>query len=107
MGQFAHDGNSSLVIPTVFVSYISRVYQDAELSVTHRFPSQPVDVSKESNRPNTTVGLLNLDTNSVVFYVGGYPDAFTVITFLYPFASQVFCASASCSLLIVEIRSTL
>uniref|UniRef100_A0A4W5MA02 Uncharacterized protein n=1 Tax=Hucho hucho TaxID=62062 RepID=A0A4W5MA02_9TELE len=77
MGQFVHDGNSSLVIPTVFVSYFSRAYQDAELSLTHRFPSQPVEVFKESNRPNTTVGLLNLDTNSVVFYVGGYPDDFT------------------------------
>ncbi|CAB1324306.1 unnamed protein product [Coregonus sp. 'balchen'] len=51
--------------------------KDAEVSLTHSFTSQPVKMSKESYRLNTAVNLLNLDTNSVVFYVGGYPDDFT------------------------------
>ncbi|XP_071007922.1 laminin subunit alpha-3-like [Oncorhynchus clarkii lewisi] len=83
LGGVIHELNTdhitrTKVNSTVFDKVVfNRVYQDAELSLTHRFPSQSVEVSKESNRPNTTVGLLNLDTNSVVFYVGGYPDAFT------------------------------
>ncbi|XP_023853748.1 laminin subunit alpha-3 [Salvelinus sp. IW2-2015] len=83
LGGVVHELNTdhitrTKVNSTVFDKVVfNRVYQDAELSLTHRFPSQSVEVSKESNRPNTTVGLLNLDTNSVVFYVGGYPDAFT------------------------------
>jgi len=56
-----------------------RVYQDAEVNVTRNFTSPtPVGLSPKRNLPNTTSGALELDPDSVVFYVGGYPKDFTV-----------------------------
>ncbi|XP_056233586.1 laminin subunit alpha-3 isoform X1 [Seriola aureovittata] len=55
-----------------------RVYQDAEVNITKNFTSQmPVSLAPNYNLPNTTTGVLDLDVNSVVVYVGGYPDDFT------------------------------
>ncbi|XP_054459158.1 laminin subunit alpha-3 [Anoplopoma fimbria] len=55
-----------------------RVYQDAEVNITKNFTSQnPVSLSPKRNLPNTTIGVLELDPDGVVFYVGGYPDNFT------------------------------
>lgn len=56
-----------------------RVYQDAEVNVTQNFTSQkPISLSPKRNLPDTITGILQLDPESVVFYVGGYPEDFTV-----------------------------
>lgn len=65
-------------------SYLSlnnlcRVYQDAEVNVTQNFTSQkPVSLSPKRSLPNTMTSILKLDPDSIVFYVGGYPEDFTV-----------------------------
>ncbi|KAG7228737.1 hypothetical protein INR49_008515, partial [Caranx melampygus] len=54
-----------------------RVYQDAEVNITHKYTSlRPVALSPNHNLPNTIAGVLDLDTDSVVVYVGGHPDEF-------------------------------
>ncbi|XP_053489947.1 laminin subunit alpha-3-like [Ictalurus furcatus] len=56
----------------------SRIYQDAEVIFTQHYTSAvPKKLPKITNQPNTTVNLLDLDSDEVVFYVGGYPDDFT------------------------------
>lgn len=56
-----------------------RVYQDAEVDVTLGFTSQElIRLRPKRNLPNTTNSLLRLDPDSLVFYVGGYPEHFTV-----------------------------
>lgn len=64
----------------LFWSYaLIRIYQDAEVIYTKHYSSTvPKKLSKITNQPNTTVNLLDLGSNEVVFYVGGYPDDFTV-----------------------------
>ncbi|XP_026792120.3 laminin subunit alpha-3 [Pangasianodon hypophthalmus] len=55
-----------------------RIYQDAEVIYTQHYSSSvPKKLSKITNQPNTTVNLLDLGSDEVVFYVGGYPDDFT------------------------------
>ncbi|KAK2835839.1 hypothetical protein Q5P01_016323 [Channa striata] len=54
-----------------------RVYQDAEVHVTHSFTSQKPVTLTYRNLPNTMTGVLDLHVDSVVFYVGGYPEDFT------------------------------
>ncbi|XP_067369206.1 laminin subunit alpha-3 isoform X2 [Channa argus] len=54
-----------------------RVYQDAEVNVTQSFTSQKPVTLTYRNLPNTMAGVLDLHADSVVFYVGGYPDDFT------------------------------
>lgn len=59
-----------------------RVYQDAEVIYTRHYTStDPRKLPKITNQPNTTVNLLDLGSDDVVFYVGGYPDDFTVSSF--------------------------
>ncbi|XP_073332501.1 laminin subunit alpha-3 [Pagrus major] len=54
-----------------------RVYQDAEVNITQKFTSrEPVRLPPKRNLPNTTTGVLQLDPESIVFYVGGYPEDF-------------------------------
>uniref|UniRef100_A0A671UKA7 Laminin, alpha 3 n=1 Tax=Sparus aurata TaxID=8175 RepID=A0A671UKA7_SPAAU len=54
-----------------------RVYQDAEVKITQHFTSQErVSLYPKRNLPNTTTGVLQLDPESLVFYVGGYPADF-------------------------------
>ncbi|XP_062280212.1 laminin subunit alpha-3-like [Scomber scombrus] len=56
-----------------------RVYQDAEVNI-RSFPSEQTDnlpKSTKRNLSNSTAGVLDLDPDSVVFYVGGYPEDFT------------------------------
>lgn len=55
-----------------------RLYQDAEVNATKNFTSQKsVQLSLNRNLPNTLKGLLQIDPENLVFYVGGYPDHFT------------------------------
>ncbi|KAM9461695.1 laminin subunit alpha-3 [Clarias gariepinus] len=63
-----------------------RVYQDAEVIYTRHYTStDPRKLPKITNQPNTTVNLLDLGSDDVVFYVGGYPDDFTPpLELLYP-----------------------
>ncbi|XP_036969506.1 laminin subunit alpha-3 isoform X3 [Acanthopagrus latus] len=54
-----------------------RVYQDAEVKITQHFTTQePVTRYLKHNLPNTATSILQLDPESLVFYVGGYPDDF-------------------------------
>lgn len=63
-----------------------RVYQDAEVNITQNFTSQkPVSFSPNRNLPNTMTGVLNLHPDSVVLYVGGYPEDFTVTSHCHCF----------------------
>lgn len=63
-----------------------RVYQDAEVNVTKNFTSKErVSLPPKRNLPNTMTGVFDLDPGSVVFYVGGYPDYFTVISLCFHF----------------------
>lgn len=56
-----------------------RVYQDSEVNITQKFTSEtPVSLPPKRNLPNSMAGILELDPDSVVFYVGGYPEDFTV-----------------------------
>ncbi|KAK9967620.1 hypothetical protein ABG768_002006 [Culter alburnus] len=55
-----------------------RVYQDAQVIYTQTFTStEPNKLPPMINRPSTRNGLLDLDPNEVVLYVGGYPSNFT------------------------------
>ncbi|XP_062251833.1 laminin subunit alpha-3-like [Platichthys flesus] len=55
-----------------------RAYQDAEVNIIKNFTSEkPVSLAPYHNLPNTMSGVLNMDPDSVAFYVGGYPDDFT------------------------------
>ncbi|XP_008405636.1 laminin subunit alpha-3 isoform X2 [Poecilia reticulata] len=54
-----------------------RVYQDATVSITKNFTSQkPISLPPKQNLPNTTSGVMSLDSQRAVFYVGGYPEEF-------------------------------
>ncbi|XP_059425928.1 laminin subunit alpha-3-like [Carassius carassius] len=54
-----------------------RVYQDAQVIYTEIFTSTaPNRLPPMINKPNDMNGLLDLDPNEVVLYVGGYPDDF-------------------------------
>lgn len=64
---------------SVCVNTFCRVYQDAEVKITQHFTSQEsVSLYPKRNLPNTTTGVLQLDPESLVFYVGGYPHDFEV-----------------------------
>ncbi|KAG1945758.1 laminin subunit alpha-3 [Pimephales promelas] len=55
-----------------------RVYQDAQVIYTETFTStEPKELQPMINRPGSRNGLLDLDPNEVVLYVGGYPSNFT------------------------------
>ncbi|XP_018525874.2 laminin subunit alpha-3 [Lates calcarifer] len=55
-----------------------RVYQDAQVNITQSFTSQtPGNLFLYHNLSNTMTGVLDLDPDSVVVYVGGYPENFT------------------------------
>lgn len=59
-----------------------RVYQDADVSVTLNIISkEPLSLPPRRNLPGTTSSLLRLDPDSLVFYVGGYPENFTVTNY--------------------------
>ncbi|XP_068581622.1 laminin subunit alpha-3 isoform X2 [Cebidichthys violaceus] len=85
LGGVVHEVKTSHIKTTANVNsshfdrvLFQRVYQDAEVNVTQNFTSQtPVLLSPKRNLPNTTTGTLELDPDSVVFYVGGYPEDFT------------------------------
>ncbi|XP_061635603.1 laminin subunit alpha-3 [Phyllopteryx taeniolatus] len=54
-----------------------RVYHDAEVNVTANFTSgRPVPYAPKRHLPNTVSGILHLDPQRTVFYVGGYPPHF-------------------------------
>ncbi|XP_070764977.1 laminin subunit alpha-3 [Enoplosus armatus] len=84
LGGVVHEVETSQITTTTNVNssdfdrvVFHRVYQDAEVNITQNFTSQkPVRLSPKRNLPNTTVGILDLDPNSVVFYVGGHPEDF-------------------------------
>uniref|UniRef100_A0A3B4VLD6 Laminin G domain-containing protein n=1 Tax=Seriola dumerili TaxID=41447 RepID=A0A3B4VLD6_SERDU len=85
LGGVVHQVETSQITTTTNVNssdfdrvIFHRVYQDAEVNITKNFTSQkPVSLAPNHNLPNTTTGVLDLDVNSVVVYVGGYPDDFT------------------------------
>ncbi|XP_061540188.1 laminin subunit alpha-3-like [Phycodurus eques] len=54
-----------------------RVYHDAEVNITANFTSErPVPYAPKRHLPNTVSGILDLDPQRTVFYVGGYPPHF-------------------------------
>nr|XP_057929016.1 laminin subunit alpha-3 isoform X2 [Doryrhamphus excisus] len=54
-----------------------RVYQDAEVNITANFTSQwPLHYAPKRYLSNMMSGILHLDPQHTVFYVGGYPDDF-------------------------------
>ncbi|XP_016317754.1 laminin subunit alpha-3 [Sinocyclocheilus anshuiensis] len=54
-----------------------RVYQDAQVMYTETFTStEPKVLPPMINKPSDMNGLLDLDPNEVVLYVGGYPEDF-------------------------------
>ncbi|XP_039983754.1 laminin subunit alpha-3 isoform X2 [Xiphias gladius] len=85
LGGVVHEVETSQITTTTDVNssnfdrvIFHRVYQDAEINITRSFTSQkPISLSPNNNRPNTMTGVLDLDPDSVVVYVGGYPDNFT------------------------------
>ncbi|XP_045906061.1 laminin subunit alpha-3-like isoform X2 [Micropterus dolomieu] len=85
LGGVVHEVETSQITTTTNVNssdfdrvIFHRVYQDAEVNITQNFKSQkPIRVSPKRNLPNTMSGILELDPNNVVFYVGGYPQDFT------------------------------
>ncbi|CAM4657092.1 unnamed protein product [Leuciscus chuanchicus] len=55
-----------------------RIYQDAQVIYTQTFTStEPKELPAMINQPLSRIGLLDLDPNEVVLYVGGYPSNFT------------------------------
>lgn len=59
--------------------HFCRVYQDAEVNITRNLASEkPVSLPPKRILPTTMTSILNLDPDNVVFYVGGYPENFTV-----------------------------
>ncbi|XP_031724153.1 laminin subunit alpha-3 [Anarrhichthys ocellatus] len=85
LGGVVHEVKTSRIKTTSNVNssdfdrvVFQRVYQDAEVNITQNFTSQaPISLSAKHNLPDTTTGTLALDPDSVVFYVGGYPEDFT------------------------------
>ncbi|XP_074492138.1 laminin subunit alpha-3 isoform X2 [Sebastes fasciatus] len=85
LGGVVHEMETSQITTTTNVNssvfdrvVFHRVYQDAEVNITQKFTSEkPVSLPPKRNLPNTTTGVLQLDPDGVVFYVGGYPDNFT------------------------------
>ncbi|KAL6491046.1 hypothetical protein MHYP_G00013910 [Metynnis hypsauchen] len=56
-----------------------RIYEDVEIKLTKAFTStNPPNPLTYTRRGEPLLNLLNLDPNEVVFYVGGYPDNFTL-----------------------------
>lgn len=61
------------------ICYPSRIYQDAQVVHTQQFTSiNPKSPQTKENLGELTRNLLDLNPDNVVFYVGGYPDDFTV-----------------------------
>ncbi|XP_055364396.1 laminin subunit alpha-3 isoform X2 [Betta splendens] len=54
-----------------------RLYQDAEVHVTYDITSPKLHTLHGQNFPDTKAGVHDLRPDSVVFYVGGYPQDFT------------------------------
>ncbi|XP_051929111.1 laminin subunit alpha-3 [Hippocampus zosterae] len=55
-----------------------RVYHDGEVNITTNFTSeQPIPHAPKRHLPNTMIGILDLNPQRTVFYVGGYPQHFT------------------------------
>ncbi|XP_051232166.1 laminin subunit alpha-3 isoform X2 [Dicentrarchus labrax] len=85
LGGVVHEVETSQITTTTNVNssdfdrvIFHRVYQDAEVNVTQNFTSQkPIGLSPKRNLPNSLTGMLELNPDSVVIYVGGYPDNFT------------------------------
>ncbi|XP_039668362.1 laminin subunit alpha-3 [Perca fluviatilis] len=85
LGGVVHEVETSQIKTTTNVNssdfdrvVFHRVYQDAEVNITQNFTSQkPVSLTPKRNLPNTTTGIYQLDPDSLVFYVGGYPEDFT------------------------------
>ncbi|XP_078114223.1 laminin subunit alpha-3 [Sander vitreus] len=85
LGGVVHEVETSQIKTTTNVNssdfdrvVFHRVYQDAEVNITQNFTSQkPVSLTPKRNLPNTTTGIHKLDPDSLVFYVGGYPEDFT------------------------------
>lgn len=57
-----------------FICCPPRIYQDAQVIHTQQF--KPVQM--KGNLGEVTRNLLDLSPDNMVFYVGGYPDDFTV-----------------------------
>lgn len=56
-----------------------RIYQDAKMILTKDITSNPVGSKiEEMKQGKENKNLLDLSPSDVVFYVGGYPDSFTV-----------------------------
>ncbi|XP_061594014.1 laminin subunit alpha-3 isoform X2 [Cololabis saira] len=84
LGGVVHEVESGHITTTTVNSsdfdrvVFHRVYQDAEVNLTQHFTSQkPFSLPPKRHLPNTTSGVLSLDPDTVVFYVGGYPEDFT------------------------------
>ncbi|KAF0042389.1 hypothetical protein F2P81_005921 [Scophthalmus maximus] len=88
LGGVVHEVETSQITTTASVNAsdfdrvtFHRVYQDAEVNIIKNFTSQrPTRLAPHRNLPNTMSGVLDLDPDTVVFYVGGYPDDFVVTT---------------------------
>ncbi|XP_071343066.1 laminin subunit alpha-3 isoform X2 [Trachinotus anak] len=84
LGGVVHEVETSRITTTTNVNssdfdrvIFHRVYQDAQVNITQNFTSQKTVSLPYHQLPNTMTGILDLDADSVVVYVGGYPDNFT------------------------------
>lgn len=86
------------VLPLYFILYLHiicyppRIYQDAEVVHTQQFTSiNPKAPLTRGNLGELTRNLLDLSPDDVVFYVGGYPDDFTVNMHFFSPSVTGFC----------------
>ncbi|KAK5860005.1 hypothetical protein PBY51_021515 [Eleginops maclovinus] len=72
--------STSLSEPATFDQVdLRRIYQDAEISFTKVVTSNPTGLKTEYNiKGQENKNLLDISPNDFVFYVGGYPDNFTL-----------------------------
>ncbi|XP_072771154.1 laminin subunit alpha-3-like [Nerophis lumbriciformis] len=78
LGGVVHQVETSQIKTSIFHHVVfQRVYQDAEVNITANFLSPwPLRYAPERYHSTTMSGILHLDPQHTVFYVGGYPDDF-------------------------------
>lgn len=85
--------NESNIHPSAsLLCYVFRIYEDAQVNLTKLFttnkPDQEVPRSAQGDALNN---LLDLHPSEAVFYVGGYPNDFTVSVMLITACNDLKC----------------